>query len=574
MIPLGNLILGLINIQSITDDKLAELDEITKDNHMTFFTELNIKDDQKLNIICSDKMYNWHFIKSDFTKEHTRIGLRYPSKYGDNIKVNIVDQGRLNRPERVQASKCVIQYISMNISFWNKCYSVILAYRTPDCDEKDANRQKTQDFFSIVDAKKPHLLLGDLNLNFDNEKDKFFMENLCSMKQIVKLPTRVAPAKNNTISKTIIDHVWVKPSISNTFKTKCIETSISDHKFLQINIKSPTPKVKVELPISLDKHRRYFPNRAIDWTKVRFKFSQNIQDPNNTDTYYKNLENAVKQSCDNIGIVPRTTNFSRKTFRFHMSIICRDMKSKKNYLRRQCTNLKKEQQTNSAITDEQVNESFNIYKKFRNIYNRQVKKERKSHFSTQFMKFKNDAKRCWSIVNRSKGVVRGEIEDLKDEIFEPNNMANFFQERSKIALNTDFPNIPNTFEEIYKCQKELTEYNIKINQEIISEAMSYKAHSNPDPDGLSMMIWNKFYENVPAAKIAINKLFVMVFENSFKIPGLETHHIHLHLKVADPKRQKDLRPIASLNSLPKRMLRILFMQLKEANIANFYSKTD
>jgi hypothetical protein len=61
---------------------------------------------------------------------------------------------------------------------------------------------------------------------------------------------------------------------------------------------------------------------------------------------------------------------------------------------------------------------------------------------------------------------------------------------------------------------------------------------------------------------------------SLKIPGLETHDIKLFLKVSEPTRQKDLRPVASLNSIPKRMLKIIFQQIKNDKPEIFYAKND
>jgi hypothetical protein len=235
---------------------------------------------------------------------------------------------------------------------------------------------------------------------------------------------------------------------------------------------------------------------------------------------------------------------------------------------------KVQQAKNNNETSEKVEDLFKIYKKKRNLYNRKVKQERQIHFSKQFSRYRNDSKRLWSIVNRSKGIVKGEVEDLSAEMFQPDNMAQFFHNRSTIATDINFKDIPNNFEQILQDNENFPNINIDINYDMIQEAMNFKAHGNPDPDGLSMLIWSKFYRFVPAARVAINRLFNLVFKKSLKIPGLDTHHIKLHLKVPEPIRQKDLRPVASLNSLPKRMLRILFKQLKDNNLHNFYSIND
>jgi len=240
--------------------------------------------------------------------------------------------------------------------------------------------------------------------------------------------------------------------------------------------------------------------------------------------------------------------------------------------------LKELKETDPRITNEQVEESFIKFKKLRNKFNNEAKKDRKRSLTKQFKKYKNDSKRLWSVVNRAKGKVKGMVENLENPIFNNENMAQFFQQRSKIAMDNpdEFDDLPNTFEEIYSelSNYKLEDFKVNIDQDTLANIMHYKPDPTPDPDGLSALIWNQFYFNVPAAKIAIDKLFHNVFMESFKIPGLEHHDIKLFLKVEKPERQKDLRPVASLNSIPKRMLKLIFQQIKNKNKSIFYAEND
>ena len=571
---LGNIQMGLINLQKYTDRKINELNTLTINQHITFFTELNISNPEHQNIVTNDKTFTWKFMKIDFTKSQSRIGVRFPSKYDKFIKINLLDQGIYERPNRLQKSKSVLFQMTMLITIWNVHFKTILCYRCPDCDLGDKEFSKTKQFFDYVDLINPHIVLGDFNLNYQEDKTKTFLQNICKLKQVVNTPTRIAPTKNNKISSTLIDQVWAKFSIASKFKTKCLSNNISDHKMIQISIKTAIPPVKVELPVTLDKYRRYFPIGGVDWNKIRFRFSQDTFPQEDTDSYYQSLVNAIKNSCDEIGIIPRTKQYKKPVFRFSMSEQCRKLKREKIDKKFKHSNLTKNQKTDSSITNFKIEEAFTNYKKARNIYNRKVKQEQEKDFSKQFLKYKNDIKRLYSITNRAKGQVKGEVEHLEDDMFGVDSMGEFFQNRSKIATDIDFPKIPNTFPELLQANDNLPNQSIEINQDIIDEVMDYKPHSNPDPDGLSMMIWQKFYRHVPAARIAIIRLFYLVFNKSFKIPGLNIHHIKLHLKTSNPSCQKDIRPVASLNSIPKRMLKILYTQLKNSKIETFYSKND
>ena len=578
MVKNKSLVFSLLNVNTLNDNKLVEYDSLTKHHHIQFITELNCPNKESENILKDSNDYNWQIINTDYSKNKARIAVRYPANPENKITVKLLDEGRINRPERIQFNKDVIQYLIMDITCFHVKYKVILVYRTPDTDYQDKERKNTKSLFEIIDKEQPHVCLGDFNLDQNDPRIKSEVSQMCSMKQIVGSNTRIAPSKNNKISKTLIDLVFVKWEISCKFKVKVLDTPISDHKMLIITIDISMPPVKLEMPIPIDKFRRYFPREGINWSKVRFKFNQNSQSPNETDKYYENLVKAITESCDQCGIVKRTQPFKKKTFRFSMSVKTRNWKSKRNIARSIYYRLKSLQASGSDITDQQIEESFQKFKKLRNKFNLEARKDRKRSLTKQFKKFTNNSKRLWSVVNRAKGKVKGMVENLSDPIFNSENMAKFFQDRSKIAMDNpnDFPNIPNTFTEIYNVlpNYRLENFNIELNQQILAKIMQYKPDPTPDPDGLSALIWNQFYFNVPAAKIAIDRLFYNVIGKSFKIPGLEHHDIKLHLKVEKPERQKDLRPVASLNSIPKRMLKLIFQQLKEHDKGVFYAEND
>jgi len=578
MVKNKSLVFSLLNVNTLNDNKLVEYDSLTSHHHVQFITELNCSNKESENILRDSDKYRWQIIDTDYTKNKARIAVRYPANPENNIRIKLLDEGRIDRPERQQINKDVIQFMVLDITCFHVKYKVVLVYRTPDADYQDKTRKNTKSLFEVIDKVKPHICLGDFNLDQNDPKTKSEVSQLCGMKQIVGSNTRIAPAKNNKISKTLIDLVFVKWEISCKFKIKVLDTQISDHKMVVITIDTRIPPVKLEIPIPIDKFRRYFPREGIDWSKVRFKFDQNSQLPSETDKYYQNLVQAILDSCDQCGIVKRTQPFKKKIYRFSMSVRTRNWKSKRNIARSIYYRLKYLKETDPSITDQQIEESFKKFKKLRNKFNEEAKKDRKRSLTRQFKKYTNDSKRLWSVVNRAKGKVRGMVENLDNPIFNNENMAEFFQERSKIAMAdpNDFQNIPNTFEEVYKVlpNYRLEDFKIKIDQDILAEIMRYKPDPTPDPDGLSALIWNQFYFNVPAAKIAIDRLFYNVIGKSFKIPGLEHHDIKLHLKVEKPERQKDLRPVASLNSLPKRMLKIIFQQLKEHDNGVFYAEND
>jgi len=329
MVKTESLVFSLLNVNTLNDNKLVEYDSLTKHHHIQFITELNCPNKESENILRDSSKYNWQIIGTDYSKNKARIAVRYPANPENKITVKLLDEGRIDRPERIQYNKDVIQFMVLDITCFHVKYKVILVYRTPDADYQDKSRKNTKSLFEIIDKQRPHIVLGDLNLDMNDPKINSEVSQMCSMKQIVGSNTRVAPAKNNKISKTRIDLVFVRWEISCKFKVKVLETPISDHKMLIITVDIKIPPVKLEIPVPIDKFRRYFPQEGINWSKVRFKFKQNSQSPSETDKYYKNLVQAIIESCDQCGIVKRTKPFKKRMFRFNMSVKTKFKVSKK-----------------------------------------------------------------------------------------------------------------------------------------------------------------------------------------------------------------------------------------------------
>jgi len=190
---------SLMNVDTMNDNKLPEYNELTNDNHISFITEINVKNKSKQTILESDQTYIWKFIETDFAKHDARIAIRYPRKYCDDISIDILEQGFIERPERNQSDKSVIQYMAVNVKCWRFGYKVMLIYRTPDADQNSL-KINTKNLFNIIDRINPDIALGDFNIDFKDDNNKFELNQLCKMKQIVGAYTRIQPSKNNNIS--------------------------------------------------------------------------------------------------------------------------------------------------------------------------------------------------------------------------------------------------------------------------------------------------------------------------------------------------------------------------------------
>ena len=223
------------------------------------------------------------------------------------------------------------------------------------------------------------------------------------------------------------------------------------------------------------------------------------------------------------------------------------------------------------------------FKKLRNIFKRSAKNDKKKFFSKKISEnIGKGNKLDWELVNRAKGKITTKTEDIaKQPDYCPTAMAEFFQKRSKMVYKSRYTRADlDGIDPEFPIHDFLVEYkvDIKIDDDLIDKMMKYKPSPSPDPDSLSMQIWSKVYFNNLSFQKVIRGLFYMTFEKTLKIPGLSHRDVTLLPKVDEVKRQKDFRPIASLPSIPKRMLKILYTQIKtknkNKNKSVFYAKND
>ena len=596
---------SLININSITDQKLLLLNPSLDKNHFQFFTELNIDDSHKLNIVTSCNVYDWVIIPKVDTNFAQRIGVRFCKSLSKFVKIEILDQ-QFYTQDRQQVDKSAVQLLSLKIQCYHVSFNCILVYRAPDCNAE--NRDK---MFAYIDTVNPHIALGDINIDLSVKSNQKMLQDKLSLVNIIKKPTRVQTRKiTHRVTKAVtfktsstrIDHVYTRKSWESRIKytVKTVDPSISDHRLIVCNLSAKIPPVRLVIPQVLDPYRRYFPRNAIDWTSFICSFNFERYKNANYKQYYHALKESLINDCEHLDITFRKHLAPKKVFRFTMSEECREMKKNSIFAK---FILKKSRQEYSesldllnqykhSIHEAEMREQFSrcklvlennefFYKFARNAYNHRVRRESQNSFKSQFARNKNNSAKLWEIANRSKGIVKKTVEDLSDPMYHPVAMAKFFQDRSKIGLIDDDPDEDYSilwenldFNEMEMLSQEIFEVNVQISAIEIDKYMCWKPSASPDPDSLSMSIWNKFYFNNDEYCKAIRHLFIKCINFEHKLPGLEHHSVSLYLKKPIVLVQKDLRPVGSFESLPKRMLRYVVQTVKMEKPEVFYSKSE
>jgi len=280
----NNFSFSLLNINTLTDSKLVDLNNLTSENHITFMTETNISNKSHENVIRSDETYTWKMIDVDYNKnQRSRVAIKFPSYLEKFIKVSIIQNNLYENPERVQKDKTIIQSLFMSLQLWQYKFKTVLVYRVPDADNFLSDSEQTDKLFQSIENFKPDFVLGDFNIDYNKLQNKQKISSISSLKQIITKFTRIGPSRSG-LSKTIIDHIYVKHSLVKKFKYDVKDVCFSDHKIINFSIDANVPKIHIRIKQKVDKFRRYFP-KNIDWTNFPLYFDPEAYSNYDTDGY-------------------------------------------------------------------------------------------------------------------------------------------------------------------------------------------------------------------------------------------------------------------------------------------------
>jgi len=586
--------LSLCNINTISDRKALLINPSVEKCHIQLFTELNIDTIQQYNTVTACRIYDWVIIPKvqNFSQ---RVGIRFCKSLHKFVSIKVLNFKYLTQ-NRTQSDQSSVQILHVEI----KCYHVtcicILVYRAPDCRAENRNMM-----FEYIETVYPHLAMGDINIDLNVKENVKLVQEKMSLVNIVKKPTRVSTRLINNksvTSKKIIDHVYTRKNWASKLKysVEKLDPKISDHCLIKISLSAKVPPVRLKIPQILDPNRRYFPRNNIDWSQFEATFNYERYREAPAELYYSELKKSMIWDCEKNDITFRKFLPAKKVFRFVMSAYCRELKKQScfakyilkqsrqdydqalelyNHYSRTIHEREMFYQAQNALSILNNNELF--YKFVRNTYFHQVRRESNADFKQSFAKNKNNTAKLWEIANRSKGIVSKTVEQLSDPLLHSAPMGVFFQSRSKIGLtdedvDIDFSKLfrDHDFNEDEIISERIFQVDIEITDIDIDKCMRHKPSASPDPDSLSMSIYNQFYFNNSKYRTAIRTLFTKCINLEHRIPGLEHHTVSLYLKKPDASTQKDLRPVASFESLPKRMLRYTVQTVKKVEPRVFY----
>ena len=332
------------------------------------------------------------------------------------------------------------------------------------------------------------ILLGDLNINVSSENNlakeyKNFLLSLGLRNYITNVMTRIG-----TNSESTIDHV-ISNLQSNQIKTGVIQYEASDHFPIFGIPKLILPLFKPEPPI----YKRFFnKNKKDDFCRaLQCKLQVSENSPLTSFDPQSSLGNVIKgiqAAYDKTFPLKKLSRKASKKFRKPwvtasiVDLIKQKHKLYKAYLRRKNA------------------QSFNAYKKQRNLVKRTIESAKRKYYFNLFEQSKNDVRKTWKNIKIAQNKAARPTNTLPEHLHfegslsaaDPVNVANklnehFVHKRSK--LSSKIRACPSSYKKYLKTRNLHNMVFFKIKKsKIVSLLYELKLGKTPGHDGISAEI--------------------------------------------------------------------------------------
>lgn len=292
--------------------------------------------------------------------------------------------------ERVSASMREVELggvygLSLDFVHQSKQFNLLAVYRTHDTN-LDNFTTALEHYYGDMIRHKSYVLIGDVNANLmitDNKTERYLdllyeLGFMCGINE----PTRVSRD-----SRTCIDHIFVRHNNYGSIKTAIIETEITDHYSIYLEIgltvnKKEFTDISSKTRIIIDKDNLKEMINECDWSNVLEK--TNINDC--TAAFMNTIFECVKSSEKIINHRPRIAPIKPWiTSSMVRSIRKRDKLSK--LLKKQPFNL-----------DLKI-----YYRRYRNTLNMTLKNAKVDYYRNKINETKSNPKIFWQIINQLAG---------------------------------------------------------------------------------------------------------------------------------------------------------------------------
>lgn len=309
-----------------------------------------------------------------------------------------------------QEFECVTGELSIN----SRKFGLCAVYRPPDTSKL----RFIKELSSVVSKhpiKQDCVILGDMNIDLKvcNPVTEHYLGSLCTLGFVngINSYTRIEKY-GNRISKSCIDHVFIRNTSTYNIFTSVVNTSPADHCITGCAITCALNKNDSHSPIQLitkiDNRRVHSELNNIDWS-IPLQYSC----PNKIVNYIHTSFNNVYDKC----------KFTISKSSFSKRKICPWANEN---LRKMC--LKRDLLFSIWLKDENNPQKRLLYNRYRNKTNKYTNYIRNKQIMMEVTQNFKNTKKIWSIVNNLTGKIMECIENVLLMAFrtDPSTLANTF----------------------------------------------------------------------------------------------------------------------------------------------------
>ena len=367
--------------------------------------------------------------------------------------------------------------------------------------------------------------------------------------EIITKPTRVCHHSTYT-SYSLIDHIWTDRQ-TNVFNSGIITSYVSDHfpifTFINNSKKGQAPPKFIESRDFSEENILRFRNFLENTSFERVKSED---DPE------KCLEvlDDMFFSIYDFHFPKKTTKLNRNIHRIEKWITGGIMKSRQTKIKLRTKLLKHPSQENKEI-----------FKKYKNLYNKIIRARKKAYYSEMLIEFKGNLKKCWSLMREASGTEKKKL-DITDfikvdgmDIKGDQNIAEHFNTHfSTITAKLKEKITPtNTLPESFLEEENFTFSFPDVTPDLVIATFNQlQIKKSTDWTGLSTSFMKKVINQIadPLAHLFNRSFITGIVPNKFKIAKVSPV-----LKGGDPTNIDNYRPISLLS---------IFSKIHEKIVAN------
>ena len=267
-----------------------------------------------------------------------------------------------------------------------------VVYRPPDGDLSICETFFRKILSENSNANKTLFLAGDFNINvLDYENNKKVQNFVNLMFEFSMIPTINKPTRVTSYTATAIDNIITNSILDKDFKSAIIKTDFSDHFSVIFVIKLKT---------------KFSPNNQVD----QFIFKRDFNE--NTLTLFK--QNLFETSWDSVKKIDDPNESYNKFLEIFSSLYEKYFPFTKVKLKPKRKNSpwitngiakssKRKQKLYEKFLKHRTQESKQIYKDYKNLFEIIKRKSKKQFYSEKLMKFQGNAKKTWPIMKELIG---------------------------------------------------------------------------------------------------------------------------------------------------------------------------